>query len=142
MLITLPQLSWAQSNGILREVYLGIAGSAVSDLTNSVTFPNQPSSREIRSSFESPTNIADNYGQRFTAWITPPATGNYVFWIAGDDGSALYLGTNHLESSKRLVAHVPGWTSPRQWTKYAQQQSAAISLVAGERYFIEALMKE
>ena len=142
MLLALSQLSWAQSNGILREVYLGIAGSAVSDLTNSVTFPNQPSSREIRSSFESPTNIADNYGQRFTAWITPPATGNYVFWIAGDDGSALYLGTNHLESSKRLVAHVPGWTSPRQWTKYAQQQSAAISLVAGERYFIEALMKE
>lgn len=132
----------AQTNGILREVYLGISGAAVADLTNSSIFPDQPSFREIHSMFEAPTDLGDAYGQRYTAWITPPVTGNYVFWIAGDDNCVLYLGTNHLVSSKRAIAQVPGWTSPRQWTKYAGQQSAAIPLVADQRYYIEALMKE
>ena len=34
----------AQVNGVYREVYLGIAGSAVADLTNAPAFPNSPSS--------------------------------------------------------------------------------------------------
>ena len=98
--------------------------------------------RELRSSFEAPTDVAETYGQRFTAWITPPTTGNYVFWIAGDDNCVLYLGTNHLSATRRPIAQVPGYTSPREWSKYAVQQSAAIPLVAEQRYYIEALMKE
>ncbi len=132
----------AQTNGILREVYPGIRGTSVADLTNHSSFPSRPASREVRASFEAPTNVAENYGQRFTAWITAPETGNYFFWIAGDDNCLLFLGTNHLATSKRAIAQVPGWTNPREWTKYAQQQSAAIPLVANQRYYIEALMKE
>jgi hypothetical protein len=41
-----------------------------------------------------------------------------------------------------VIANVPGWTTSRAWGTYPQQQSSAISLVAGQRYYIEALMKE
>ena len=37
----LPELSAQVSNGILREVYAG-GGSAISDLTNNPSFPEQP----------------------------------------------------------------------------------------------------
>src|SRR6185437_5280364 len=36
----------------------------------------------------------------------------------------------------------PGWTSSQEWGKYSEQQSAPVSLTAGQKYYIEALMKE
>ena len=43
----------AQSNGVLREVYTGIGGTAISDLTNSASFPDSPTTVEVISdSFE------------------------------------------------------------------------------------------
>jgi len=89
------------TNGVLREVYNGITGTALSDLTNNPVFPRNPSSVGVLIDFESPTDANDNYGQRLRAFLAAPATGNYVFWIASDDSSVLYLGTNQLPSSKR-----------------------------------------
>jgi hypothetical protein len=37
---------------------------------------------------------------------------------------------------------VPGWTEPNEFTKYAQQTSAPIYLVAGVYYYVEMLHKE
>ncbi len=34
------------------------------------------------------------------------------------------------------------YTAPRQWNKYPTQQSIAITLQAGKKYYIEALHKE
>jgi glucose/arabinose dehydrogenase len=132
----------AQTNGLLREVYTGISGGAISNLTNSADFPAHASSREILASFEAPSNVGDNYGQRLSGWITPPTNGNYVFWIAGDDNCLLSLSTNSSPSNKVSIASVPGWTNPREWNKYSAQMSAPISLLAGQRYYIEVLMKE
>jgi len=132
----------AQTAGVLREVYSGITGTTVADLTNNVNFPNNPTSEEVLTVFEAPTDVAENYGQRLTAYVVPPTSGNYVFWIASDDNSTLFLSTDDTPAKKRVIAYVPGWTSSREWTKYSQQQSSAISLAAGQRYYIEALMKE
>ena len=40
------------------------------------------------------------------------------------------------------IASVPGWTGHNVWNVYSQQQSASIYLVAGQKYYIEALQKE
>ena len=69
-------------------------------------------------------------------------SGAYTFYIAGDDNAELYLSTDEHGSNKRRIAHVPGWTDSRQINKYAEQRSASITLVAGKRYFVEALHKE
>jgi hypothetical protein len=37
---------------------------------------------------------------------------------------------------------VNGWTPVRDWSRYPSQTSAAVALVAGQKYYIEALMKE
>ncbi|MEO8429386.1 MAG: lamin tail domain-containing protein, partial [Verrucomicrobiota bacterium] len=133
----------AQANGIYREVYTGIGGVSVSDLTSSSSYPNNPSSASIITDFfEAPIDVDDNYGQRIRALVTAPTTGSYTFWISSDDGSVLYLSTDSNPSTKQQIASVSGWTSSREWTKEANQKSAPIALVAGQRYYIEALMKE
>src|SRR6185369_2607411 len=92
--------------------------------------------------FEAPTDIDENYGQRMRALLIAPATGNYSFWIASDDNSQLFLSTNDQPVNRRVIASVNGWTSAREWTKEANQKSALVPLMAGQRYYIEALMKE
>ena len=137
--------AWAQQNrGLLREVYSNIGGGMqVADLVAHPNFPSKPSSESILDDFEAPTNVADNYGQRVRGFVLPPQTGDYVFWLASDDGGALFLSTDESPANKVEIATVPGWTSPRQWNKYRrQQESEPIRLESGRRYYVEALMKE
>jgi hypothetical protein len=123
---------------ILREVWNGINGTSVS----SIPLSSSASSSSNLTIFEAPTNVADNYGQRIKGYLCPPATGNYVFWIASDDNSELWLSTNDVPANKQKIASVNDWTFPREWTKYPSQQSTSINLNVGQKYYIEALHKE
>jgi hypothetical protein len=74
--------------------------------------------------------------------LIPPTTGNYTFWIASDATSELSLSTDHRPANATVIAQVTGATAFREWTKSATQQSTAIPLRAGVRYYIRALHKE
>src|SRR5262245_10655765 len=135
--------AFAQScNGILREVYYNIGGSAVANLTSAPNYPARPDEEFIENAFEAPSNFAENYGQRMRALLAPPVTGSYVFWISSDDNSILYLSTDADPAHKTQIAAVTAWTNSRQCTMYPSQKSAAIPLTNGSRYYIEALQKE
>src|SRR6266850_721848 len=133
-----------QSTGVYQELYLSIGGGvSVADLTNSAKFPNSPDQTGyLTNFFEAGTDVGDNYGQRCRALVTAPLTGSYTFWIASDDASALYLSTDDSPNNKVQIASVASWTASREWTKEANQQSAPRALAAGQKYYIEALMKE
>lgn len=141
--VQLAELAILQRVGsILREYWLNIQGTAVSDLTNSTAFPNNPDGSNYLASFEAPINWADNYGTRIRGYITAPNSGTFVFWISSDDNSELFVSTDSNPTNRSLVASVSGWTNPREWNKYPEQQSAGIHLIAGHAYYIEALHKE
>lgn len=127
-----------QSNSIQRELWTGITGTSVT----SIPVNTPPSSVSDLLNFEGPTNAGSDYGSRIRGYIHPPATGNYVFWISSDDKSELWLSADDNPSNKIKISSVIGATSIRQWNKYVTQQSAPISLVGGQRYYIEALHKE
>jgi hypothetical protein len=130
-------------NGLLRQVYENIDGGTLADLTNNAAFPDSPTSQNIVTDyFEAPTDVMDYYGQRMRALILPPTTGSYTFWIASDDASGLYLSTDETPANRRTIAWVSGWTPSRSWAVEANQQSSPVSLQAGKKYYIEALMKE
>lgn len=123
---------------ILREQWNNIGGTAI------VAIPvnNAPASSSQLNLFEGPSNVGDNYGSRIRGYICPPQTGNYIFFLSGDDHSELWLSTDENPANKRKVASVLGWTAPREWGKYPSQKSIAIRLEAGKRYYIEALQKD
>ncbi|MFC5537886.1 right-handed parallel beta-helix repeat-containing protein, partial [Rhodocytophaga aerolata] len=123
------------TGGISREYWSGVSGSSVSSIPLSRT----PTSVTKLTSFEAPSNVGDNYGQRIRGYICPPVTGNYTFYLSGDDASELYLSLDANAGSKRKIASVDGWTGPRAWTKFASQKSATYWLRVGEKYYIEAL---
>ena len=94
------------------------------------------------SSMEIPVNAGDNYGVRLSGLLCAPVDGDYTFYVAGDDYVELYLSTDNDRANKERIAYHEGWTSSRQWDKYATQQSSAITLTGGNQYYVEALMKE
>lgn len=123
---------------IYREIWPGVNGTNVSD----IPLAKVPAAKTELYVFESPTDVWDNFGERISGYICPPATGNYTFWISSNDNSELWLSTNSTAASKVKIASVNGSTSVRQWTKYPSQKSVSIPLTAGTKYYIEALHKE
>ena len=131
-----------QGTGTIRyEVWEGIGGTAVTDLTGNANFPENPSWDDEVALFETPTNILDNFGGRLYGLLHPDADGDYTFWIAADDGAELWLSTTDSAADAQLIAFEDAWAGPRSWAD-GNERSAPISLVAGQAYYIEALYKE
>ena len=130
------------SGTILREFWLGVTGNTISSLTSSTVYPNSPTGSEQLTSLEGPVNTADNYGARIRGYIHPLITGAYTFWLAADDNGELWLSTSDNPANATRIAFVADWTNAHEWTKSPSQKSAAINLVAGQKYYIEVLHKE
>ncbi|NBC68376.1 hypothetical protein GT003_05125 [Paenibacillus sacheonensis] len=126
------------SGSVTREYWTGVSGTSVSTIPTGTT----PSGTDTLTSLEGPTNWADNYGDRIRGYITPTTSGSYTFYIAGDDESQFYLSTNNSPSNKSMIAYEYEYAGVREWTKHTNQQSASITLTAGQPYYFEILHKE
>jgi len=93
-------------------------------------------------SFTTATDVADNYSRRLTGQIVAPVTGQYRFWIASDDASRLYLSTTSSAANKVQIANLSTYTDFQNWDANASQQSALISLTAGQSYYMEVQHQE
>jgi hypothetical protein len=141
---TLTFTSFALAVGFLQqEIYLGVPGTNVFDLESTDKFAlGQYDSLAALSQFAAPQNAGDNYGQKVSGYLIPPASGTYVFYIASEDSSELRLSASSDPTTKTTVASVDGRTAPQEWNKYpATQSSPPIGLEAGHRYYIEAVHK-
>lgn len=137
-----PKPPPAATGGILAEFYRGIPGGAVKDLTDNRAFPDSPTSSELLPAFEIASDDGNQFGTRVRGFLYPPATGNYTFWIASDDGGQLFLSTSDDPAQKQPICRVSGWTASRQWDSTPEQKSKPIPLTAGKAYYIEALQKQ
>jgi hypothetical protein len=136
--LTSPEPGGAVAGTLRREYWAGVPGSKVSD----IPLNKAPTSISFLNQFEAPANIGDHYGTRIRGYVHPPQTGNYTFWIAGDDNCELWLSSNENPQAKKRIAFVGGYTNSRQWDKYASQKSQPVRLKAGKKYYIEVLHKE
>jgi outer membrane protein assembly factor BamB len=130
---------------LTREVYFGVEGRDVRNLTDSPKFlAHQPDLvTPIVWRFQAPKNIAEFYGQRLFGFVAPTQSDNYVFYVACDDSAEVWLSTDDSAANRRLIASVSlDCTGEYEWTKFATQKSAPIALQAGRRYYIEVLFKE
>ncbi len=130
------------SGEILWQYWTGIGGTSIAELTNHPNYPDSPSGEGYLTSLEGPVDWANDYGTRIQGYVHPPTSGDYTFWVSGDDNSNLYLSTDANPDNRVLIASVPGWTNPREWTRDAAQQSQPVFLAAGQKYYIEVLHKE
>jgi lysophospholipase L1-like esterase len=120
------------------DTWTNIGGTTISNIPINTT----PNSTTTLTSLEIPSNSSDSYGVRIRGYIVPTTTGNYTFYVAGDDNSEFYLSSNNLPANATRIAYHNDWTNAREWTKYPTQTSTVRSLTAGQKYFFKAYMKE
>jgi hypothetical protein len=129
-------------SGLIADYWYNINGTAISDLTGTLSYPNSPDESRILAQLDLPKEIDNNYGAWVRATLLPPTSGLYQFWIASDDSSQLYLSSDNMPENKALMASVSGYTNEYQWNKFPTQESMTVTLNGGESYYIEALLKE
>lgn len=125
-------------SSITREVWSGVSGVNISDipLNTPATVTN------FLGSLEGIDNYGDNYGERIRGYLTAPATAKYTFWLAASDSAQLWISNDGEPQNKVLRASVsPNGTGIHQYNAQAKQKSSWLSLVAGQRYYVEILHK-
>jgi hypothetical protein len=102
----------------------GTGGSAIlGDLyPNSAWLAANPQTlTEYLNTFESSNDLPiqpppANPAQSIYGWFTPAVSGDYVFFIASDDGGALWLSTDNTPANAYLIAQNQAGMAARDWT--------------------------
>lgn len=122
----------------------------------STSYTNSPTFVAYLTSFETPSGQGNTYAERVSAIFTAPKTTNYVFFLASDDDSDLFLSTDSNPANKHIIAQETVWSNSRQWltsgggSVLASKRSDTfagttwpggntISLTAGAQYYLEAV---
>lgn len=79
-------------------------------------------------------DTGEHYVQRLSGYIRPPATGDYTFWISGDDAAEFWIGTADAEKADSLACFVTKPVTPQTFTAEPSQKSGSIHLEANRLY--------
>jgi len=145
---------WAGGTGtILLEVWedIGIRDEVV-DFTSNPRYPYDPSWWMELTSFDfwDLGSIRygyplEEYGSRVRGYLCPQTDGDCTFWIASDNCSELWLSFDDNPDNAVLIAEVrwpDTWTDHYGWDENPWQESDAITLEGGQKYYIMTLHKE
>ena len=98
----------------------------------------------------------DNFASRISGYFIPPTSGNYVFFLAADDDTDLFLSTDENPVNKKLIAQEASWSNQRAWNTPGGSSTIdnkrsdfflssewptpnVITLTGGQRYYLEAV---
>ena len=128
-------------------IWRKLCGDSVENLKKLPFFPQHPDEEKVSDVLHIEDNTED-YGQRIFGFIHPPRSDSYLFGVASDDSSELWLSPSENPRDKQLIArvfkpHSIAWTKVGQLDKYSDQVSkTAFKLERGKKYYIEILHKQ
>ncbi|XP_067052848.1 N-acetyl-beta-glucosaminyl-glycoprotein 4-beta-N-acetylgalactosaminyltransferase 1-like [Acropora muricata] len=124
-------------------IWRKLCGDSVENLKKLPFFPQHPDEENIKISAIRMQKVSDvlhiednteDYGQRIFGFIHPPRSDSYLFGIASDDSSELWLSPSEDPRDKQLLARVFDGQSIAS-TKVGH-------LERGKKYYIEVLHKQ
>ena len=136
----LREVPLGSAQGLLCEYYEKIPDKQLKNLRAAPAFPNRPSRTVQIPRFDLSENVANEYGARVRGYLVPPKSGTYTFTLCVDDAGEFSLSTDDTPGNLRRLITVNSWA--KDWNTRPEQRSAPCELVAGQRYYLEAIMKE
>ena len=119
----------------------GISGNYVQGMLDAEKYPDSPDEITELTQLRQATSRANNYGTLIRGFIEPPATGEYTFYISGDDQTQLWLSDSQNPDGAVQIASTMS-TPLDNFTRYASQTSGVQYLEAGKKYYFEFRHKE
>jgi len=133
--------------GLLKfSIYTNIPGANVTDLTSNPSYPASPGEIRYLRSFNTrdaaPNDVLQNFGGRIEGFLTPLQSGDYHFFLRSDSGSQLWLSSDESEANATVIAQeLDRGDAFMEPSTGDAATSPAITLTAGQRYFIMVLYK-
>ncbi|WP_456490005.1 PA14 domain-containing protein [Marinobacter nauticus] len=119
----------------------GISGNYVQGMLDAEKYPDSPDEITELTQLRQATSRANNYGTLIRGFIEPPETGEYTFYISGDDQTQLWLSDSQNPDGAVQIASTMS-TPLDNFTRYASQTSGVQYLEAGKKYYFEFRHKE
>jgi hypothetical protein len=123
---------------VVMDMWEDIAGSTLDALESDIRYPGSPSTTQMLTSFGTADSIGDNYGAKIYGWLYVPISGDYTFFFTCADEGQLWLSIDDSPQNVQLLASEPVWG----WYDTFSHRSDPVSLVSGNKYYIEAIWKE
>lgn len=118
-----------------------IPGNNLQKLLSATKYPDFPDEISELNELQRATNRANNYGTLIRGYIEPPTTGEYTFYISGDDETQLWLSDS--QSPDNIVSIASTMATPiDNYSRYSSQTSGVHYLEAGKKYYFELRHKE
>ena len=135
------------TNGVLKlSIWDGITGTAIDAIFDDGRYPNDPDFVGPLFSFNTrdllPGNGRNNFAGEIEGWITPAESGDYDFFLRSDDASELWISSDDSAANLEFQAEELGCCNAFLEPGADQTTFQPISLVAGEKYFVQVLYKE
>jgi hypothetical protein len=134
---TAADLVQSQLGVVELRYFNNISVSSVDQLMTLGKYPDSPDEVLKLDALEVSQSNGDRYGSLVMGYIIPKTSGNYRFFIAGDDGVQFGLSTTFSADDVSVLASFRGWTQRNEFTKFSSQVSSEIKLNAGQRYYFE-----
>ena len=129
------------SGEITREIWHGPQEQPLKEFDRAAILRRMPNKKEFIKSL-STSKYGDNYLQRISGYIISPLTGEYVFKIASDGGSELWLKKSGEELERIATLYDKNGVRVNEWDRMPTQTSKPIKLTAGKRHYFEVWHKE
>ncbi len=140
VLLAWPCFGGQQPSAVLCQVWNVPAGDGLEQLLSGKTLDQPPTTSGPCAGLEYSAAAARPGCVVLRAVLTPPADGDYLFYIAAGEEAALYFGPADQPEKRVRIADVPVATPPRDWQRYAAQTSAPQSLGKNRKYLLEAIV--
>lgn len=83
------------------------------------------------------SNWADYYIEKLEGYIVPEESGDYRFFVSGDDTAVYFLSTDSSRGNLQKIADLKNASEQYEWNKYPSQKSKLVTLEAGTPYYFE-----
>ncbi|MEE3168818.1 MAG: PA14 domain-containing protein [Pseudomonadota bacterium] len=121
--------------------YDAISGNNVQSLLDAEKYPDNPDEITELTELRRATSRANNYGTLIRGFIEPPETGEYTFFISGDDQTQFWLSDSQAPESLVQIASTMA-VPLDSFNRYSSQTSPIQFLEAGKKYYFELRHKE
>jgi len=139
---TVQFYAWQLARGFTRrEYYFTLTGSDVASLTSAPKFPDSPDRVDVTQGLFSLNDPhVQNYGVRLRGFFIPDQSAIYEFFMYNDNDAQLSLSADSTPAGLQPILNAT--TSASMSFDSAVVGVSPGSLVAGQRYFIEVLLKQ
>lgn len=100
-----------------------------------------PDAAQRLDEFATPESRGEKYAAIVKGYLTPPETGDYVFYITADDQGEFWLSPDKDPGKAKLCIKTDIHTGRQQWDQDTRK-SEPVRLDKGTRYFVKGLMRE